>query len=88
MIINFLIIIQENNKDISKAWLAKFEQCYQKALITFNTSADRDYIEQIYRDCQAKIENEKNKQITKLTFEILTNIHRPRTRPQMIALKP
>ncbi|MBO5174109.1 MAG: zinc-ribbon domain-containing protein [Eubacterium sp.] len=76
-IIEFMVLASsnisgENNKDISKAWLAKFEQCYQKALITFNTSADRDYIEQIYRDCQAKIENEKNKQITKLTFETVT----------------
>ena len=31
-----------------------------------------DSIVQIYRDCQAKIENEKNKQITKLTFETVT----------------
>lgn len=64
-------IFGEDNKDIFEAWMAKFEQCYQKALIVLNNDNDLYRVQQIYDDCQNKIELEKGKKITKLTFETM-----------------
>lgn len=41
-------------EDISDAWLAKVEQCYQKAKLLFGSHADFERIEEIYR----RIKNE------------------------------
>lgn len=72
-IIEFMVlassnILGEDDKDIFEAWLAKFEQCYQKAFIVFQNDNDLNRVQQIYDDCYAKIERENNKRITKFTI--------------------
>lgn len=75
-IIEFMVLassnlLGEDNKDIFEAWLAKFEQCYQKAIIVFQNDNDINRIQQIYDDCQYKIDKAKSKRLTKVTFETI-----------------
>lgn len=67
-IIEFMIlassnILGEDERDIYEAWLAKFEQAYQKALILFAGDPDIVRIQQIYSNCQINIDTEKRRKI-------------------------
>lgn len=73
-IIEFMIlassnILGEDERDIYEAWLAKFEQTYQKALIVFSGDSDFSRIRQIYENCQVNIENEKQRKLTRFTAD-------------------
>lgn len=63
----------EDNKDISESWMAKFDLCYQKALLVLKNDDDLNRVQQIYRDCQSKFESEKNRKKKKLTLEAVAN---------------
>lgn len=79
-IIEFMIlassnIIGEDEKDIYEAWLSKFEQVYQKALILFSGDPDFAKIQQIYGSCQTNIESEKQRKINRFTANtVIRNI--------------
>lgn len=75
-IIEFMILASSNlfgedNKNIFEAWIAKFDQCYQKALLLFRNGSDFAVIQQIYNDCQEKIDIEKERKFNKITFDTL-----------------
>lgn len=75
-IIEFMIlassnIIGEDETDIYEAWLAKFEQAYQKALIVFDEASDLEKIEKIYDNFQKNIKNRKLLKIKKLPKNIV-----------------
>lgn len=72
-IIEFMIlassnILGEDNQNISSAWLAKFEQAYQKSLIIFRGHADFAQIQQIYDRCLSTITAERRRRISKFTL--------------------
>lgn len=79
-IIEFMIlassnILGEDERDIYEAWLAKFEQAYQKALILFAGDPDLVRIQQIYNNCQINIDTEKRRKIGRFTTDtIIRNI--------------
>ena len=79
-IIEFMIlassnILGEDERDIYEAWLAKFEQAYQKALILFAGDPDLVRIQQIYNNCQINIGTEKRRKIGRFTTDtIIRNI--------------
>lgn len=79
-IIEFMIlassnILGEDERDIYEAWLAKFEQTYQKALILFSGDSDFSRIQQIYENCQVNIESEKQRKLTRFTADtVIRNI--------------
>ena len=79
-IIEFMIlassnILGEDERDIYEAWLAKFEQAYQKALILFAGDPDIVRIQQIYSNCQINIDTEKRRKIGRFTTDtIIRNI--------------
>lgn len=79
-IIEFMIlassnILGEDECDIYEAWLAKFEQAYQKALILFAGDPDLVRIQQIYSNCQINIDTEKRRKIGRFTTDtIIRNI--------------
>lgn len=79
-IIEFMIlassnILGEDERDIYEAWLAKFEQTYQKALILFSGDPDFSRIQQIYENCQVNIESEKQRKLTRFTADtVIRNI--------------
>ncbi len=58
-------------EDVSDAWLAKIEQCYQKAKIAINNEADFYKIQQIYEEIQAKIAKARHKAHRGVGAEIL-----------------
>lgn len=73
-IIEFMIlassnILGEDEQDIYEAWLAKFEQVYQKALILFSGDSDFTKIQQIYDNCQTNINAEKLRKIRRFTAD-------------------
>lgn len=68
-------ILGEDERDIYEAWLAKFEQAYQKALILFSNDDDFERIQQIYDNCQANIDTEKKRKLGKTTVDtVIRNI--------------
>lgn len=68
-------ILGEDNRDIYEAWLAKFEQVYQKSLLLFREDKDFSKIQQIYDNCQINIDTEKQRKINKFTIDtIIRNI--------------
>lgn len=68
-------ILGEDNRDIYEAWLAKFEQAYQKSLLLFRADKDFSKIQQIYDNCQINIDTEKQRKINKFTIDtIIRNI--------------
>lgn len=79
-IIEFMIlassnILGEDKQDIYEAWLAKFEQAYQKALILFAGDPDIVKVQQIYSNCQININTERQRKIERLTADtIIRNI--------------
>lgn len=79
-IIEFMIlassnILGEDERDIYEAWLAKFEQTYQKALILFSGDPDLSRIQQIYENCQVNIESEKQRKLQRFTADtVIRNI--------------
>lgn len=73
-IIEFMIlassnILGEDERDIYEAWLAKFEQAYQKALILFAGDSDFTRVQQIYSNCLININTEKKRKIGKFTAD-------------------
>ena len=48
-------------REISDAWLAKFEQAYQKAKLVFDNSSDFQSIHNIYRKTDEKITKTKKR---------------------------
>ena len=62
-------ILGEDDRDIYEAWLAKFEQAYQKATLLFKTDNDFAKIQQIYNNCQVNIIAEKQRKRNKLTID-------------------
>ena len=79
-IIEFMIlassnILGEDERSIYEAWLAKFEQAYQKALILFAGGPDLVRVQQIYSNCQINIDTEKRRKIGRFTTDtIIRNI--------------
>lgn len=79
-IIEFMIlassnIIGEDDRDIYEAWLAKFEQAYQKSILLFRTDGDFAEIQQIYENCQSNISFEKQRKINKYAIDtVVRNI--------------
>lgn len=75
MVIASSNILGEDDKDIYEAWLAKFEQAYQKAVLLFKTEDDFSKIRKIYENCQNNINAEKQRKINKLTIDtVIRNI--------------
>ncbi len=79
-IIEFMIlassnILGEDEQNIYEAWLAKFEQAYQKALILLAGDPDLVRVQQIYSNCQININTEKRRRIGKITTDtVIRNI--------------
>ena len=76
-IIEFMIlassnILGEDDRDIYEAWLAKFEQAYQKALLMFSKDKDFVNIQQIYDSCVENINAENRRKINKFAFDTVT----------------
>ena len=68
-------ILGEDDRDIYEAWLAKFEQAYQKAVLLFWADDDFTKIQQIYDNCQVNINTEKQRKINKFTVDtVVRNI--------------
>ncbi|MBO5357496.1 MAG: zinc-ribbon domain-containing protein [Clostridia bacterium] len=62
-----------NQETPSSAWLAKMEQCYFKAKISFSDSADFKKIEGLYNEIKTNCEIEKNKLQDLKQKEIIEN---------------
>lgn len=79
-IIEFMIlassnILGEDDRDIYEAWLAKFEQAYQKAQLLFSGDPDFAKIQRIYDNCQINIDAEKQRKISRFTVDtVIRNI--------------
>ena len=79
-IIEFMIlassnILGEDDRDIYEAWLAKFEQAYQKALLMFSKDKDFANVQQIYNSCVENIDAENRRKINKCAFDtVIRNI--------------
>lgn len=65
-IFEFMILASANidehpNKEVFEAWIAKFEQCYQKAKISFNQESDFIKIQAIYEKTCVNIKKIRRK---------------------------
>ncbi len=68
-------ILGEDNQDIYEAWLAKFEQAYQKSVLLFSSETDFIKIQRIYENCQSNIHSEKQRKFSKVTVDtVVRNI--------------
>lgn len=67
---NFDANAQNKDKDLSDAWMVKFEQCYQKAKLIFNDD-DFSKIKNIYDKCHSQMLKAKKLQNTKKKSEII-----------------
>lgn len=54
-------VITTSQREVSDAWLAKFEQAYEKAKLTFGETLDFQNIQKIYEQTIKKIKKEKRK---------------------------
>lgn len=76
-IFEFMILATSNidecpNKEVFNAWIAKFEQCYQKAKLSFNQESDFVKIQAIYEKTQKTINKIRRKgPILKLVTVVL-----------------
>ena len=52
-------IVGERNEEVFNAWLAKFEQCYQKAVLVFADSPDFTKLKNIYEQTTKQVSKEK-----------------------------
>lgn len=60
---------------LCEAWIAKFEQCYEKAVLLFRTDPDFARIQQLYEEEKDNIDAiEKRRKIRGILFLILRNI--------------
>ncbi len=62
-IFEFIILASTNitndmHRDLYKAWISKFEQCYQKAKVMFENTEDFENVQKIYEMTQKKIKKE------------------------------
>lgn len=57
-----------SNKSLSNAWLAKMEQAYQKALISFGNSTEFSNIQRIYDEKKKKIKHKKLSDLLPILF--------------------
>ncbi len=62
-------ILGEDDRKIYEAWIAKFEQVYQKATLLFNTDDDFTKIQQIYNNCQVNIIAERQRRRNKIAID-------------------
>lgn len=68
-------IVGEDDRDIYEAWIAKFEQAYQKAELLFSQDKEFVKIQQIYNNCIDNIETENQRKINKFAFDtVIRNI--------------
>ena len=75
-IVEFMLLASSNmvgdeSQDIFEAWVAKIEQCYKKALLSFKNDNDIRSIQQIYDECQTLIVNEREKKVRREIFEMI-----------------
>ncbi len=61
----------EDDQDIYEAWLAKFDQAYQKALLLFKTEEDLSRIQSIHESWLETIEAEKQRKVTEIARDTL-----------------
>ena len=79
-IFEFMILVSSNidehpNKEVFKAWIAKFEQCYQKAKLSFRQDNDFVKIQAIYEKTQKTIKKIRSKgPVRKLLTVILPGV--------------
>ncbi len=79
-IIEFMIlassnILGEDERDIYEAWIAKFEQAYQKAQLLFSNDSDFEKIQRIYDNCLTNIDAESQRKFSKFAFDtVIRNI--------------
>lgn len=75
-IIEFMIlastnIIGEDETDIYEAWLAKFEQAYQKALIVFDEASDLEKIKKIHDSFKKNVNSRRLLKIKKFPSKVI-----------------
>ena len=83
-IIEFLILASSNidfklygdntsgiQREISDAWLAKFDQAYQKAKLTFGKNPDFQYMKNIFNETHRKINKVKRNYVLLIIISIL-----------------
>lgn len=59
MILASSSIAGEHNEAVFNAWLAKFEQCYQKAKLAFGNDADFEKIQSLYDQTTKQVSKER-----------------------------
>ncbi len=59
MILASTNVVGENNKNIFNAWIAKFEQSYQKAHLLFCHEKDSEKIKELYEQTMKQLNKEK-----------------------------
>lgn len=75
MIISSSNIRGEAEVDIYKAWMAKMEQAYKKAYLSFGKDSDFPQIQQIYDSCMDNVGTEDQRKKKMFLFEaVLRNI--------------
>lgn len=60
-----------NNHSVSKAWMTKMDQVYQKAEISFNNTSDLERIKEIYSNTKAKIKKARVQRFFLIAIPIL-----------------
>ncbi len=65
MILASTNIVGDGQKEIAAAWIAKFEQSYQKAKLTFGSDSDFSKFQNIYDKTSKQISRTKNIQTAK-----------------------
>ena len=78
-IFEFMILASSNiderpNKNVFNAWIAKFEQCYQKAKLSFKQESDFVKIQAIYEKTQKEIKKIRRKGPLRITLIIVLPI--------------
>lgn len=78
-IFEFMILASSNidehpSKDIFNAWIAKFEQCYSKAKLSFKQDSDFNKIHSIYEETLQEIRRIKRKGPTRKLLKIFIPI--------------
>ena len=68
-------ITREQSLNISSAWRAKFEQCYEKAKLTLSRNEDFQTIQEIYDKARRRIRREKLvKNVKNCAIKIFSNL--------------
>ena len=63
-------LANNENKDITDAWLVKSEQCYQKALIIIKDGRRFEKVQHLYNDIQVKIHERKRQEKKKQCMSV------------------